>query len=203
MMMKIIILIAVLSAFAWYMYTKDVSSLELSQDKITIALNKKSISISVRQIEEKNLSFQTLQVKQKILERTDGSLLVWEESRTDGEYQYNFPASKSVQMILYAKKINILFQASNLYGAQVIIKNGEVLNAIFRQSDDQSLTLLYGLSDMEFLETIKELKSSEVLLESSMVHDVLRLDNPKYAIKTGWSTRLHTIDGLITPVDYE
>ncbi len=203
MMMKIIILIAVLSAFVWYMYTKDVSSLELSQDKITIALNKKSISISVRQTEEKNLSFQTLQVKQKILERTNGSLLAWEESTTDGEYQYNFPTPKSVQMILHAKKINILFQASSLYGAQVIIKNDEVLNIIFRQSDDQSLTLLYGLSDMEFLEIIKALKSSEVPLESSMVHDVLRLDNPKYAIKTEWSTRLHAIDGLITPVDYE
>lgn len=201
--MKITILIAVLSAFVWYIYTKDVSSLELSQDKITIALNKKSISISVHQIEEKNLSFQTLQVKQKILERTDGSLLVWEESRTDGGYQYNFPAPKSVQMILHAKRINILFQTASLYGAQVIMKNGEVLNAIFRQSDDQSLTLLYGLSDMEFLETIKALKFSEVPLESSMVHDILRLDNPKYAIKTEWSTRLHTIGGLIAPVDYE
>ncbi len=203
MMMKIIILIAVLSAFVWYMYTKDVSSLELSQDKITIALNKKSISISIRQIEEKNLSFQTLQVKQQILERPDGSLLMWEKSATDGKYQYNFPASKSVQMILHSKQIIILFQASGLYGAQVIMKNGEVLNIFFRHSDDQSLTLLYGLSDMEFLKIIKALKSSEVPLESSMVHNILRLDNPKHAIKTEWSTHLHAIDGLITPVDYE
>ncbi len=202
-MLKITILIVALAAFVWYLYTKDVTSLELSQDKITIALNQKSTSINVQQIEAKSLSFQTLQVNQKILERRDGSLLVWEESETDGQYQYNDPAPKSVQMILDAKKMTLWFQTGSLYCAQAILKSDEVLNVIFRQGDDQSLTLLYGLSDMEFLEIIKRLKPSKVPLESSIVHDVLRLDNPKYATQTKWSTRLHAIDGLITPVDYE
>lgn len=106
-------------------------------------------------------------------------------------------------MILDAKKINILFQADNLYFAQAVMKNSEILNTVFRQSDDQSLTLLYGLGDTEFLEIIEALKSSGASLKSLMTHDVLMINNPKYAIKTKWSTRLHSIGGLITPLDYE
>lgn len=202
-MLKIIIFIAVLAAFIWHFYIRDVSSLGLSQDKITISLNKKSTFIKVQLIEEKNLIFQTLYVKQKILERENGSLLVLEESRTDEGYQYNFPTSKSVQMILDAKEIKILLQANSLYFAQAVMRNREILNVIFRQSDDQSLILLYGLGNTELLGIIEALKSSVSPLVSDVMHDVLMMDNQEYAIKTRWSTRLHAIDGLITPSDYK
>lgn len=56
-MLKIIIILAALAAFTWLIYTKDTSSLELSQDKIIIILNKKSTSIKAQLIEEKNLNF--------------------------------------------------------------------------------------------------------------------------------------------------
>ncbi len=203
MMLKIIIFIAAVAAFIWYIYTRDVSSLGLSEDKITISVNRKSTLITVQLIEEKSLDFQTVHVQQKILEREDGSLLVLEESKTDEMYQYNFSTAKSVQMILDAKKINMLLQANNLYFAQAVMKNRETLNVIFRQSNDQSLTLLYGLGDTEFTEIIEALKSSEAPLESDVTHDVVMMDNPEYAVKTEWSTPLHAIDGLIAPSDRE
>ena len=106
-------------------------------------------------------------------------------------------------MILDAKKINMLFQADSLYFAQAAMKNGEKLNTIFRQSDDQSLTLLYGLGDTEFLGIIEALKSSGDPLVSDMALNIQMIDHPKYAVKTTWSTRLHAIDGLISPLDYE
>lgn len=126
-----------------------------------------------------------------------------EETRTNERYQYNFSAPKSVQMILDAKKVNIPFQADNLYFAQVVMENGEILNIIFRQSDDQFLTLLYGLGDTEFLGIIEALKFSRVPLESDVAHNVQMIDHPKYAVKTTWSTRLQATDGLISPLDYE
>ena len=72
-----------------------------------------------------------------------------------------------------------------------------------RQSDDQSLTLLYGLGDTKFLEIIEAFKSSGVSLESDVAHAVQRIDHLKYALKTEWSIHLHAIDGLVTPLDYE
>jgi len=206
-MLKIFIIAAIIvliaAAFAWYIYTRDVSTLTLTQDKLTISINKNSVSLNVKEVENETQEFSALQVTQTILEQEDGSMLVLEESSTDNMYQYNFSTPTSVYMILGAREINLLLQSNNLYVIQVKLHNRKVLNIIARQSDDQSLSLLYGMSNTQFLHIINALWDGDTSMENEMWHDALTINAQEDAVLAKWSTPLHAIDGLITPSDKE
>ncbi len=205
-MLKILIFIAVIvaiAAFIWYISSRDTSALALTQDKITISLNKNKTILNTDVMDKNSKGFNTLQVTQTILEHNDEGILVLEESETDSMYQYNFSTLTSTYMVFAAREINLLLQANNLYIAQVKLQNRKVLNVIARQSNDQSLSLLYGMSDTLFLSIINALWDGNTSMENEMWYDAMMLNTQENAIQTEWSTPLHAIDGLITPSDKE
>ncbi len=197
------IVIAVIAAFIWYISTRDTSALILDQEKLTVSINKNLSSLNVEEVEKKSLEFNTLQVKQTILKREDESLIVLEETATDDRYQYNFSTPTSAYMALNAREINIIFQSNNLYFLQAKLQSRKMLNVIARQSDDQSLSMLYGMNSIDFQQIISDLTENETRLENELTPDAITLSDLKNALQTNWSTSLHAIDGLITSSDKE
>jgi len=197
------IVIAVIAAFIWYISTRDTSALILDQEKLTVSINKNLSSLNVEEVEKKSLEFNTLQVKQTILKREDESLIVLEETATDDRYQYNFSTPTSAYMALNAREINIIFQSNNLYFLQAKLQSRKMLNVIARQSDDQSLSMLYGMNSIDFQQIISDLTENETRLENELTPDAITLSDLKNALQTHWSTSLHAIDGLITSSDKE
>ncbi len=205
-MLKILIITAALiaiSAFVWYISTRDTSSLALTENKITLSLNKNKTVLNADILDKISMEFKTLQITQTILKLEDKTLLVFEESNTDNMYQYNFSTPTSIYMALGAREINLLLQSNNLYFAQVKLQNRKYLNVIARQSDDQSLTLLYGMSDTLLLNIIHALWEGNTSMENEMWQNAMTISTQEDAILTEWSTPLHAIEGLVTPSDKE
>ncbi|OQX57570.1 MAG: hypothetical protein B5M52_07115 [Helicobacteraceae bacterium 4484_230] len=204
-MKTLIILIgiaAVGALFIWYVSTRDTSSLMSDKDGVHVALNKKSILIKAGPVKEESLKFPTLNVQQSILRQKDGNLLVFEEAETDDMYQYNFSASKTVQMVFDADGASVLFQANNLYFFTVSMKDRKSINVIFRQSDDQKLTMIYGFNDAEFMNIIKTLGGPEARSHGGeSAYSGFVADDQNSVVKTKWGITLNDVDSLIVPSD--
>ena len=203
-MKTLIILIGVAAVgalFVWYVSSRDTSSLLIDEEGVVVTLNKKSYQIKGQPVKSESLNFPTLNVLQTVLRQKDGSLLVFEEAETDDMYQYDFSAPRTLEMVFDADGINVLFQANNLYFAAVFIKDRRTINAIFRQSDEQKLTMLYGFDDTEFLDIIKTFGHTETDYGRELKYGGLVTNDQDSVVKTNWSIPLHAIDALIVPSD--
>ena len=201
-MLKVVIIICLVALFVWYISSRDVSSLKMSDAKATVTLNKARASINGKVTEKQSLNFKTVAIEQKIFKSGDGALLVFEHAVTDDLYQFDHATPISVRMIFDAKEIILVFQANNLYFARLEMKNRDWLNIIFMQSEDQSLTLLYGLSDTAFIRVIEEIGGG-MPERMEIVHDAAVTKDPEHVVTTQWNTLMHTVDSLIVPIDYE
>jgi len=200
-MLKIIIIVLIIAAFIWFIYTREHSTLSYDTSKVTLALNKKKLILNLPQMQREHAEFPMVSVEQNILKSSDGDFLVFEQGETDKLYQFNFSTPQSVQMLFDAKSIDTIVQANNLYFMQVRLKNETVLNVIARQSDDQSLSLFYGLNTTMFMRVINALKPADCLDHHKVIDNILSTKKQDEALKTHWSTPLNALESLIVPSD--
>ena len=174
------------------------STLNLSDDTLTLTYDKEKLSAKGMTVDEKFDRYPELTLRQSIVELNDDTLLVYEDVQADIAYQFQYSTPKSVEMIFEAKKIKTLYQRNNLYFFQLTLKNGKFLNVVAQQSNMQTLTQLYGFSNEQIRKIIEKVSGDKKELN---LHEenVVVFEKFEGSYLSRWSTKLIAIDGLMIP----
>ena len=175
------------------------SSLNLSDDTLTLTYNKQKLSARGITLDKKYDRFPELELNQSIIELDDDTLLVYEEIEADLAYQFQYATQQSVKMIFDAKNYKLLYQRNNLYFFQLELKNRKFLNVVSQQSDMQSLTQLYGFTNIQMQKIITKISQEDKKLKLN--DDVIVFEHFEGSYISKWSTKLIAIDGLMTVSD--
>lgn len=180
----------------------SVSTLELNDShEVVLTYNEKSIEAEGESLDENTLIYSTIIVKQNILQFKDKSLLVFESTDVDKLYMYKYATQNSIEMIFDAKKIKTIYRRNNLYFFQITLKNEKVLNALVQQSGDQSLSMIYGFSTVQFKKILGQVEGSDTFVAKLNTEKIEVLNDPKNAIRSKWNMKLINVDSLIVMND--
>jgi hypothetical protein len=176
------------------------SSLNLgADDTLTLTYDKQKLSARGLTLDTKHDNYPELELNQSIIELDDDTLLVYEEVQADLAYQFQYSTPQSIEMIFDAKKLNLLYQRNNLYFFQLELKNGKFLNVVAQQSDMQSLTQLYGFTNLQMKKIINKISKEDKKLKLN--EDIIVFEHFEGSYLSRWSTKLIAIDGLMTVAD--
>ncbi len=180
----------------------SVSTLVLNDNQeVVLNYDEKSIEAKGKSLKESKLIFSTIAIKQNVLQFKDQSLLVFESTNVDVLYMYNFATQRSIELIFDARKIKTVYRRNNLYFFQITLKNDKVLNALVQQSDDQTLSMIYGFSAAQFSKILSQVEGSEKLLATLQTENIEILNDASTAVRSQWGTKLIAIDSLIVVND--
>ncbi len=180
----------------------SVSTLELNDShEVVLTYNEKSIEAEGESLDENTLIYSTIIVKQNILQFKDKSLLVFESTDVDKLYMYKYATQNSIEMIFDAKKIKTIYRRNNLYFFQITLKNEKVLNALVQQSGDQSLSMIYGFSTVQFKKILGQVEGSDTFVAKLNTEKIEVLNDPKNTIRSKWNMKLINVDSLIVMND--
>ena len=172
-----------------------------NNDEVVLTYNDRSIEAAGKTLKKNQLVFSTIIIDQNVLQFKDKSLLVYESTTVDLNYMYKYATQTSVEMIFDAKKINTIYRRNNLYFFQMILKNGKILNAMVQQSNDQTLSMVYGFSVEQFRKILGQVEGSEKMFIKLETKNIEIFKDPKSAVKSKWNMKLINIDSLITVSD--
>ena len=176
------------------------SSLNLgADDTLTLTYDKEKLSARGLTLDKKEDRYPELELEQRIIELDDDTLIIYEDVQADLQYQFQYPTQQSIDMIFDAKKTKILYQRNNLYFFQLELKNSKYLNVISQQSDLQSLTQLYGFSNVQMKKIIDTVSGEKKELQ--LQDNVVVFEHFEGSYISKWSTKLIAIDGLMTLSD--
>ncbi len=172
-----------------------------NNDEVVLTYNDKSIEAAGKTLKKNQFVFSTIIIDQNVLQFKDKSLLVYESTTVDLNYMYKYATQTSVEMIFDAKKIKTIYRRNNLYFFQLILKNGKVLNAMVQQSNDQTLSMVYGFSNMQFRKILGQVEGSETTFSKLKTENIEIFNDPKSAVKSEWNMKMINIDSLIVVND--
>ena len=173
------------------------SALLLKSDTITLSIDQVDKYLKTQPHKTINHNFQTLYISQHILRQDEGKYIVFEETRTDPNYQYEPGTQKSIEIIFETDKIIKVYGKNFLNFYQLVLKDGRMLNLIAQQNDDQELTLLYGMDTHTFNRIITHFDAQA---KKANHYNVLQITEDSNAIQTKWNVRKIHFEPLIVPL---
>jgi len=172
-----------------------------NNSEVILSYNNKKIEAKGELLEQNHLVFANIDVSQHVLRFKNNRVLVFESTDVSTYYQYNFSTRHSIEMIFDAKYAIIVYRRNNLYVLQIVLKNNKVINAFVQQSDDQKLSMIYGLDTKEFANVVNSIKEPDASIGKIRENNILIFDDPKMAVHTKWSVKMINIDSLLRPSD--
>lgn len=151
--------------------------------KLTLSLNNIVQQFNGKTVAQQRKNFSSLFLTQKVLRMDDGSVLVYEDGYTDPNFQFEQITSYSIRVIFEARSLYRVYSKDNLYFYQVALSNGHIINLITQQSDNQKLTMLYGMSTKSMNTLISKFDQNA---PKAKILDVVRIKEPNSAIKSRW-----------------
>ena len=143
-------------------------------------------------------NFATLFIDQKILQFPQGNLIVYEDARTDLQYEFGPSQQRIVSEVFNAIQVRPVSIASQLSAYQLAMPNGQWLNLLAQQSDSQELHLIYGMNNQQFKSMIKDVNTNDSL---ALQTQVMQLKDPKHAIQSRWTTWKVHFYPLVVPYE--
>ena len=185
-----IILIFLISACA----TSDIS---YKNEQLNLQLNDSLLQVHGTQLKQHTENFRTLFLIQKMLRLDDGSIIVFEEARTDLEYQFDTTTARSIDVIFDAKRVVKLYYNGLIYAFQVVLQDNRVLNVLATQGYDQKLQLIYGMSTDRLNSILKHLDSNA---PSVYYRNVINLSHEPTPFMSRWTTWKVHFFPLVVPL---
>ena len=178
------------------LYGCSVTTVTDRGNQIVINIENKSIKIDALLEKKYFHNFGNLYLTQKILKRADGSNIVYEKIRLDMQYEFNFSTTTTIQYIFETERSYKIYANRGLYIYQLLLSNGEVLNLIAEEFEDQSMTLIYGMSSSDIRDILNRLDDTA---PKRLIDRVVILPNSQDAMRSIWNTqKIHFIP-LIVP----
>ena len=137
-----------------------------------------------RLMAKKSVNFRTLFLSQKILQSQDGNLIVYEDARTDINYEFQFSLIRITQIVFDAVRIQLLYTTPKMQIFQLQLPNGKILNVIAQQSESQEIKYMYGMSAKQLDHILQTLKAD---VRYRPHRNVMQLRNTFSAVQSRWT----------------
>jgi len=189
---KLLIAIFIL-AFLTGCSTTDLS---YKNNKLVLQIDGKHLQVDSRYINNRMNNFGTLFIDQQLLQLSEGNMVVYEKARTDDMYEFYFPTIDTIKIVFDARYVRVVYFSSSFYITQVILADGRPLNVIVEQLEDQSLNMVYGMTNKQINNLLNQLDSQERM---PVDQHVITLDRQQNAILSRWTTYKVNIMQLVGP----
>lgn len=146
---------------------------------------------------QKRTNFSSLFLKQQILKTEKGNLIVLETAQTDLSYEFEPTIDRIVNVLFDTRRKAVLYAANGLFVYQVILPDGYVVNLIAEKSENQSLKLLYGLTDSQMAQMLNVLTGHTVKLPYT---HVMSIHYANRALMTKWTDMNVHFYPLVVPL---
>ena len=175
----------------------SVTTLRYKDGQISLSFNNKQSVIRGETLSNTFENFGSLYLQQESMQVPQGNIVVYEHVRLDSSYEFNFMTTRTIELLFETQRISKIYVDKGLYCYQLVLRDGQVLNAVVEQYADQSMSLIYGMSTPQMKQILKKIDQnpSKVLFENVMI-----FHNPKEAIKSKWSSKKVHFAPLIVPL---
>ena len=172
------------------------TDLSYKNNQLVLQVNGKHLQVDSKFINHRMNNFGTLFIDQQLLQLNEGNMVVYEKARTDDMYEFYFPTIDTIKIVFDARYIRVVYFSSSFYIMQVILANGRPLNVIVEQLEDQSLNMVYGMTNKQINNVLNQLDSQERM---PVNQHVITLSHQQSAILSRWTTYKVNIMQLVGP----
>lgn len=173
------------------------SNISYKNEQISLQINNAHLQIHGIQVQQHRENFSTLFLTQNLLRLDDGSIVMYEEARTDMQYQFDLPTTRSIGIIFDAKRVVKVYYNTLIYAFQVVLKDNRILNVIATQGYDQKLQMVYGMSTEKLNSMLKSLDPDA---QPISYKNVINLSNESTPFISRWTTwKVHFVP-LVVPL---
>ena len=173
------------------------SNLTYNNKQLTIQVEKEYLQLDGTLVNERRDNFNSLFLSQKVLRLKEGNLVVYEDARTDLDYEFEPPIMHSIKIIFEAKSVIMVYGKGHLYAYQLILKDGRLLNIIAQQGDTQQLKFVYGMSTSQLNKMLKQLDPDA---RGAYYKQVIQLHDERNAILSKWDVQKVHFVPLVVPL---
>ncbi len=173
------------------------SNLSYDNKQLTIQVEKEYLQMNGTLLNERRDNFSSLFLSQKILRLDEGNLVVYEDARTDLNYQFDPTTTRSIEVIFEAREVIRVYGKSLLFAYQLILKDGRILNVIAQQDDDQYLRILYGMSTAQLNKMLKQVDPDA---REAYYKQVIIIQDEQHAIFSKWDVKKIHFYPLVVPL---
>ncbi len=172
------------------------TDLSYKNNQLVLKVDDKHIQVDSRFINHRMKNFSTLFIDQQLLQLNEGNMVVYEKARTDDMNEFYFPTIDTIKIVFDARYAGVIYFSSSFYIMQVILADGRPLNVIVEQLEDQSMNMVYGMTNKQINHLLKQLDSQERMPAGQ---HVITLDSQQNAILSRWTTYKVNIMQLVGP----
>ena len=173
------------------------SNISYKNEQLSLQVNKSHLQVHGIKVDQNTKNFSTLFLSQNLLRLDDGSMIVYEDARTDMQYQFDPTAPRSIGIIFDAKRVVKVYYNALIYAFQVVLKDNRVLNVLATQNLDQRLQIIYGMSTEKLNSMLKNLDPDA---QPVSYKNVINLSNESTPFMSQWTTwKVHFVP-LVVPL---
>ena len=173
------------------------SNLTYKNGQLTIRLSDQNLQLHGTQLKQNRENFSILFLRQSLLRLDDGSMVMYEDARTDLQYQFDPPTTRSISVIFDAKSMVRVYANGFLYAYQIILADNRILNLIASQSYDQEMQMVYGMSTRKLNSMLKKLDENA---QPAHYQNVINLSQEPNPLMSRWTTTKINFYPLVIPL---
>jgi hypothetical protein len=173
------------------------SNLNYHNGQLSIQLSDQNLQLQGTQVKLNRENFSILFLRQSLLRLEDGTMVMYEDAKTDLQYQFDPITTTSISVIFDAKSMVRVYANNFLYAYQIILPDNRILNLIASQSYDQELQMVYGMSTKKLDSMLRKLDQNAQPAYYKNVIDLSREANP---LISRWTTKKINFYPLVIPL---
>lgn len=162
------------------------SNMLYKHEQLILQMNDVQFQLHGTALEQQQKSFNALSLTQNLLRLDDGSMVAYEEVRTDMQYHFYHTTRRSIEILFNARVIKYYYKR-HLYAFQVVLKDNRIINVLARQSHDKKLKMVYGLSTEKLNRILKRLDTNAPTFTYNNVIDLNHEPTPFMTQWTIWN----------------
>ncbi len=172
------------------------TDLSYKNNQLILKVDGKQLQMDSRFINHRMKNFSTLFIDQQLLQLNEGNMVVYEKCRTDDMNEFYFPTRDTIQVVFDARYVDIVYFSSSFYIMQVGLAEGRPLNVIVEQLEDQSMNMVYGMTNKQINHLLSQLDSQKRM---PVDQHVITLNRQQSAILSRWTTYKVNVMQLVGP----
>ena len=173
------------------------SNLTYKNDQLSIQRSDQNLKLHGKQLKQNRENFSTLFLTQSLLRLDDGSMVMYEDARTDLQYQFDPPTTRLISVVFDAKSVSRVYTNSFLYAYQLVLQDNRVLNVLVSQGYDQEMQMVYGMNTKKLDSMLRKLDDNA---QAAYYKNVIELNRESNPLISRWTTSKVHLYPLVIPL---
>jgi len=174
-----------------------ISYIGYNQKQLLLQIDNNQLVLHGARLAQRRDNFSSLFLSQNIIQLDNGETVVFEDARTDLNYEFDPMITQIVKIVFEAIGISTVYARNNLFAYQVHLKDGRLLNVLAQQSDTQDLKLVYGMNTAHLNSMLRKLDPNAL---GAYEKRVIKLPRSQHAILTKWDVQKVHFVPLVVPI---